>query len=516
MSLQLYNTLTGRKEAFVPLEPGRVRMYSCGPTTYNFFHIGNARSFVFPDLLKRFLRFKGFDVLHVQNLTDVDDKIIQRAQELGVSFRRVAERYGEAYFEDLMRLGCQPPDVNPRASHHISQIIEIIQKLIERGYAYRANGDVYYRVDRFDGYGKLSRQTLSDLVAGARVEVGDKKEHPADFALWKAAKDGEPAWDSPWGPGRPGWHIECSAMSMTYLGSTFDIHTGGADLVFPHHENEIAQSEAATGEPFVRYWLHVGYINIDGEKMSKSRHNFILVREMFKTVAPEAVRLFLISKHYRSPIDFSEEELEATARGWRRLLGVKARLDRVFEGADVDPLPSRERVAMALWESDRDDKGLPQPQALAAGASRELWQETANAWRRFGQAMDDDLNSALAVGALFDLSRAINRYLDGAGADAGGEAARTAAADEAFQVADGVFHRLSDVLGLNVAAGQGASHVTDERVKALEGVVDSILQLRDEARRNKNWELADQLRDRLAAHGIQVEDGPAGSRWTWK
>src|SRR5690606_40752765 len=267
LGLELYNTLTARKEPFTPLEEGRLRMYSCGPTTYNFFHIGNARSFVLPDLLKRYLRFRGYDVLHVQNMTDIDDKIIARARELGVPFDRVAERYGQAYLEDLTRLGCLPPDVGPRASHHIPQIIELIQRLIERGYAYRSGGDVYYQVERFDGYGKLSRQSLSDLVAGARVEVDERKRHPADFALWKAAKPGEPAWDSPWGPGRPGWHIECSAMSMTYLGPTFDIHTGGSDLVFPHHENEVAQSEAATGQPFVRYWLHVGYINIDGEKM---------------------------------------------------------------------------------------------------------------------------------------------------------------------------------------------------------------------------------------------------------
>ena len=379
MSLRLYNTLTRQQEAFEPLDGKTVRMYSCGPTVYDYIHLGNARAFVVPDVLKRYLKASGYDVIHVQNITDIEDKIIGRAQEEGVSFRVIVDRYAQAYFEDLEALGCQKPDHNPKASEHIDDMIALIERLIERDLAYVSGGDVFFAVHKFPNYGRLSRQSLDDLIAGARVEVGEEKRHPADFALWKAAKEGEPYWESPWGRGRPGWHIECSAMSMHYLGQPFDIHTGGADLVFPHHENEIAQSEGATGKPFARFWIHNGYINVDGEKMAKSRGNFFTLRDILKSYPAPVVRLFLLSKHYRSPIEFNQEVMESTQRGYERLTEAVAAL--------------RRRVAGEYVTEDRpetDDE-----------AAAEVYAFVDRQREQFHQGMDDDLNTPVALAALY-------------------------------------------------------------------------------------------------------------------
>jgi cysteinyl-tRNA synthetase len=307
MTLLVYNTLSNQKELFRPIEYGKVKLYSCGPTVYDYFHIGNARAFIVPDVIRRYLTYLGYSVHYVQNITDIDDKIIARAHEQGVDTSEIADRYLEAFFEDVAALGIDKADAYPRATEHVEDIIKLIELLEEKGYTYEAEGSVYYDVSKFEKYGCLSNQNLEQLQSGARIEVDERKRNPADFVLWKASKAGEPSWDSPWGPGRPGWHIECSAMSMKYLGDTFDIHCGGVDLVFPHHENEIAQSEAATGKQFVKYWLHNGYINIDGEKMSKSLGNFLTIREALQHYSPSVIRFFLISKHYRSPINFAQK-----------------------------------------------------------------------------------------------------------------------------------------------------------------------------------------------------------------
>ncbi len=457
MAFTLYNSLTRRKEVFTPLEPGKVRMYVCGMTVYDYCHLGHARVMVVFDVLARYLRWKGYEVTYVRNITDVDDKIIRRAAEEGVPIETLTERFIEAMHEDERALGCLPPDREPRATRSIDAIVAMIQRLLDKGYAYLGdNGDVYYAVARFRDYGKLSGKKPEELRAGARVEVNEAKRDPLDFVLWKRAKPGEPAWDSPWGPGRPGWHIECSAMSTHCLGAHFDIHGGGADLQFPHHENEIAQSEAATGQPFVDYWVHVGFVRVDREKMSKSLGNFFTIRELLAKYPGEVIRFFILASHYRSPLDFSEQSLEQG----------RAALTRLYTTL----------------------RGLPEAEA---GEEGEIWR------RRFEAAMDDDLNTPEALAVLFELAKEINRLRD----QDRERAARLAA----------TLKKLGGVLGLLSQDPErflrgGEAGLSDEEIERL-------IEERDQARKRRDWATADRIRDQLKAQGIVLEDTPQGTSW---
>ncbi|GAB4345254.1 MAG: cysteine--tRNA ligase [Gammaproteobacteria bacterium] len=458
-NLQIYNTLTRSKEPFVPIEPGRVRMYVCGMTVYDYCHLGHARAMVVFDVVVRYLRYLGFEVTYVRNITDIDDKIIQRANENGEPFNRLTERFIEALHEDSAALGILPPDAEPRATDHLDEIIAMIQTLIEKGHAYVAdNGDVYYDVSSFDGYGKLSGKQLDDLRAGARVEVGEAKEDPLDFALWKSAKPGEPSWPSPWGEGRPGWHIECSAMSTRCLGNHFDIHGGGQDLQFPHHENEIAQSEGATGCTFANVWMHNGFVRVNEEKMSKSLGNFFTIREILERYRAEEVRYFILTSHYRSPLNYSTEQLDQA----------RAALTRLYTAL---------RGVTPLQEGERSDFRT-----------------------RFEAAMDDDFNTPEALSVLFDLVREINRCREGD-------------PDQAARLA-GELVELGGVLGILQqnpddylkGSSEGGSGLSDDEIEAM-------IQRRNEARANRDWALADQLRDQLTEQGIVLEDGPQGTTW---
>ena len=460
--MQIYNSMTRKKEEFVPVTPGKVRMYVCGPTVYNYFHIGNARPFIIFDVLRRYFESHGYEVTFVQNFTDIDDKMIRRANEEGITVSQLAERFIAEYFIDAKALGIRPATVHPRATEHIPQIIALIQKLVDNGLAYAADGDVYYRVRAFDHYGCLCGQNLDDLESGARVDVDEHKEDPLDFALWKAQKPGEPAWDSPWGKGRPGWHIECSAMSMTYLGDTFDIHGGGKDLLFPHHENEIAQSEGATGKPYVHYWMHNGFINIDNEKMSKSKNNFFTVRDIAKEYDLEAVRMFMLSAQYRSPVNFSRELIQQAQSSLERLYGARDQLDFLESNAAQREPDAEERAVM-----DAAD------QALA----------------KFNDAMDDDLNTADALGALFELVREIFRL------------PQSSVSRETVAHIRAQMQRMTDVLGL-------LAKQTDE----LTPEVRAMATEREAARKAKNWKRSDELRDAIKAAGYILEDTSAGQK----
>ncbi|WP_044895175.1 cysteine--tRNA ligase [Bacillus alveayuensis] len=462
MAIQLYNTMTRKKEVFEPIEPNKVKMYVCGPTVYNYIHIGNARPAIVFDTIRRYLEFRGYEVQYVSNFTDVDDKLIKAAKELGEDVPTIAERFIQAYFEDVSALGCKKADVHPRVTENIDIIIEFIENLIEKGYAYEADGDVYYKTRKFAEYGKLSHQSIDELRAGARIEVGEKKNDPLDFALWKAAKEGEIAWDSPWGKGRPGWHIECSAMARKYLGDTIDIHAGGQDLTFPHHENEIAQSEALTGKTFAKYWLHNGYININNEKMSKSLGNFVLVHDIIKQIDPQVLRFFMLSVHYRHPINYSEELLESTKNGLERLKTSYANLKHRLESSTN------------LTHND------------------EQWLDKIKSYREaFIKEMDDDFNTANAIAVLFELSKQANLYLL--------EKNTSGTVIRAFLTE---FEQLFAVLGLTLEEEQ----LLDEEIEAL-------IQKRNEARKNRDFALADQIRDQLKAMNIILEDTPQGTRW---
>ncbi|MDU4961381.1 MAG: cysteine--tRNA ligase [Sporomusaceae bacterium] len=477
MSLKVFNTLTRKKEEFVPLEPGRVKMYVCGVTPYNHPHIGNARPFITWDVIRRYLEYGGYQVTHIQNFTDVDDKIIHAANTEGVSWDVIANRYISSYFDVMDRLNIRRATVYPRVSEHMKQIIDMVAKLIDDGFAYVTGGDVYFSVEKFSGYGKLSGRSLDDMKAGARVEVDERKGHPMDFALWKSAKPGEPAWDSLWGKGRPGWHIECSAMSFQYLGSSFDFHGGGSDLVFPHHENEIAQSEAFTGlEPFVHYWLHNGFITVNEEKMSKSLGNFFLVKDILDHFAPGVLRFFILSTHYRSPLDFSDERLREAERGLERL-----------------------KTVMSMWESLDPIAGSG---ASAAGTA--LAQAAAAAKAEFIAAMDDDFNTALAISVLFGLAKELNIYQNAVLAD------NSLHEQTAFAAAKETYLLIGDVLGIfGLEQEQPATH-DSELVAQL---VELLIEMRQQARQKKDWAVADQLRSRLAEIGIVLEDTPQGVRW---
>ena len=462
--MKVYNSMTRTKEELVPLKPGKIGIYACGPTVYDYFHIGNARMFITFDLLRRYLEHRGYEVTYVQNFTDVDDKMIARAQAEGITVAELAEQYIAAYFEDVQALGIRPATVHPRATEHIEKIIELIQELENKGLAYPVDGDMYYDTTAFPDYGRLSGQNLDDLDAGARVDVDEGKRHPADFALWKAEKPGEPAWDSPWGRGRPGWHIECSAMSMTYLGETFDIHCGGQDLMFPHHENEIAQSEGATGQPFVRYWMHNGFLNIDNRKMSKSLGNFFTVRDILKEYEAEDIRMFMLSAHYRSPLNFSREMMAQARAGLMRLYTARDRLDFLLAHAH-DGEPSAEEQELIA----RAEAALPS----------------------FYEAMDDDLNTAGALGVMFELVYDINTVLAETSSRRAVEAARTA------------LLAMADVLGLLV-----------KKDDALPSDIQALVDERAQARTDRDWKKSDALRDELIARGYTVEDTKLGQKIT--
>jgi cysteinyl-tRNA synthetase len=457
--------MTMQKEEFVPLEDGKVKMYACGPTVYDYIHIGNARPIIVFDALRRYFEYRGYEVTFVQNFTDIDDKIIRRANELGISSRELAEKFIEEYYVDAKGLGVREATVHPRATENIQQIIDIIKTLIDKGLAYESGGDVYFRTERYDGYGKLSHQSLDDLRAGARVDVSEIKENPMDFALWKKAKPGEPAWPSPWGEGRPGWHIECSAMSGRYLGKTIDIHCGGQDLTFPHHENEIAQSEGASGQTFVRYWLHNGYINVDNKKMSKSLGNFFTVRDAAAAYGYENIRMFMLMSHYRSPLNYSGEALTHAKNALERLKQARTSLQFVAENGQ---------------EGDFDEASLDA--------------KLASYRARYIEAMDDDFNTADAISVIFELVREANTLVS--------SGAMTRRAAEKVLA---LFDELTGVLGLLYAE-------KDEDTKLAEEV-EALIAARQAARKEKNWAEADRIRDKLKEMGIILEDTPQGVRW---
>lgn len=466
MSIRVYNTLSREKEDFVPLEDKRVRMYVCGPTVYASAHIGHAMSYILFDAIRRYLEYRGYDVRHVQNFTDVDDKIINRANQEGIPPTELAERYIREFLTESQELNLLPAHVYPRASREIGPIISIIETLIEQGHAYVVEGDVYFRVTSKEDYGKLSHRTLEEMQAGERVEVDVRKEHPMDFALWKSAKPGEPAWESPWGPGRPGWHIECSAMSATYLGPQIDIHGGGQDLIFPHHENEIAQSECCTGEqPFVRYWLHNGLLQMGGQKMAKSVGNLITIRQILDKYDADALRLFVLSSYYRRPLTYTEDSLPSAARAVERIRTVF----RQKEGEQ--PVEASQAVTDALL--------------TAAHQAKEA----------FVAAMDDDFNTAQAIGYLFDLVREINRGRE-QGASAG-----------ALVEAKGILAELAGVLGFRLEPPRG------EREMEAAPFIDLLIAVRAGLRSRKQWDLADDVRNRLAGLGVTLEDKPDGTIW---
>ncbi|MBE3576810.1 MAG: cysteine--tRNA ligase [Limnochordales bacterium] len=497
-SLRVTNTLTRQKEVFIPRDEGRVSIYTCGVTPYDESHLGHARPAVFFDVVRRYLASRGWQVRYVQNFTDVDDKIIARAQREGIPALEISRRYADEYLAAMDALGVRRADVYPKVSEHIPVIIEMVARLVEKGHAYVSGGDVYFAVESFPGYGKLSGQRLEEMMAGARVEVGEGKRHPADFALWKAARPGEPSWQSPWGPGRPGWHIECSAMSLHYLGNHFDIHGGGLDLVFPHHENEIAQSEAYTGDaPFVRYWLHNGLVTTRAEKMSKSLGNFITVRALLKEYPAEFIRYLLLSVHYRSPLEFGADALAAARRGWERLLLGWQELNRRLETV----MPS---LPQATGAATGPGIGATSPLAGVVRQTRE----------NFRRAMDDDWNTPVAISTLFELTRSVNSLLH-SGAELAGDTLTALAAARDLMRELGV-----ELLGIlpadpHRAFGASAAGGTDDTAITTR-LIELLLEVREDARRRRDFVQADRIRDALGACGIVVEDTPAGPRWRFR
>ncbi len=463
--MRIFNTMSKTKEEFVPVDENEVKIYACGPTVYNFIHIGNARPLCVFDVLRRYLEYRGYNVKFVQNFTDIDDKIINRANVEGITFEEVSKKYIEEFWTDAHGLNFKDATIHPKATENIDEIIDIIKSLENKGYAYAVNGDVYFRTLKFKEYGKLSHQPIEDLVSGARIAVGDIKENPLDFALWKGAKEGEPYWESPWGKGRPGWHIECSAMNRKYLGKTIDIHCGGQDLIFPHHENEIAQSECANGCSFSKYWMHNGYINVDNVKMSKSLGNFKTVREIANAYGYEVIRYFLISAHYRTPINYNLEIVEQCKASLERLYTCRESLDFAIKNA-VD-------------ETSSDDE--------------KMISELSERRKQFIDAMDDDLNTADGISALFDLTKDINtKILD------------KSVSKAVCEFAAKLFDELSNVLGL----------LYNRKENDLDSEIEALIEERQEARKNKDWATADRIRDELKARGIILKDTPQGVTWT--
>jgi cysteinyl-tRNA synthetase len=479
MTIRIYNTLKKKKEVFEPIEPGKVRMYVCGPTVYDSCHIGHARSVVVFDVIVRYLKASGYDVTYVRNFTDVDDKIINRANKMDVTCHEIAEKYITEFYTDMDALNVQRATIEPRATEHIADIIRIIELLIAKNVAYGIENDVYFAVEKFNEYGRLSGRRIEEMEAGARVDVDERKRNPFDFALWKGAKPGEPSWDSPWGPGRPGWHIECSAMSSALLGETIDIHGGGKDLIFPHHENEIAQSEAAFGKPFVKYWIHNGFINIDHEKMSKSLGNFMMIKDIIKTCHPEALRLFLLTNHYRSPIDYTPQNIQEASKSLDKFYGVLKRINETVEN-------SPEAV-----ENDSFD---------------------GEYWEKFCFAMDDDFNSALGLGSVFDAVRYINRLLD----------------ETPGSIPDDILGKVLSIKTQILKIGTILGILTEDpdhyfrckKISALENqdldpmVIENLIKKRSQARASKNWAGADDIRKKLEAMNVVVEDRADGTFWS--
>ena len=469
MSIRVHNSLTRTKEEFQPRDESRVGIYVCGVTPYSETHIGHARPAVVWDVIRRYLEYRGYNVFLVQNYTDVDDKIIDRAKELGMNPAELAERHIAEFEAQMEALGVRPPDAAPRATQHIDDMIEVVESLIAKGHAYQVNGDVYFDIASYTGYGRLSNRRTEELMADESSEYRSKKRNPGDFALWKSAKPGEPSWDSPWGDGRPGWHIECTAMSVKLLGRGFDFHGGGTDLVFPHHENEIAQSEAYLGEPFVRYWLHHGMLRLQGEKMSKSTGNVVDLNQILERFPGPAIRYYLLSAHYRKPLNFSWSLLEDAERAWKRWANG-------FQGL--------QSTAGSVGSTDTDDDG-----ALAAAAADHL--------REFERAMDDDFNTPRAMSQGFDLIRLVNEGI------ASGQAAPSGLkrAYETLQI-------MGDILGLNPEAPEEIPSITGD-------LLDLLVEIRSEMRERKDWMMADRIRDRLSELGVSVEDTPHGTRWKW-
>lgn len=463
MSIQIFNSLTRKKETFIPLEEGKVKMYVCGPTVYNYIHIGNSRPVIVYDTVRRYLQYAGYEVKFVSNFTDVDDKIIKAANELGEEVFELTERFIAAYFDDITALGCKKADVHPRVTDHMKDIIEFIGVLIEKGYAYESQGDVYYRTRKFQGYGKLSHQSIDDLQVGARIEIGEKKEDPLDFALWKSAKPGEIKWNSPWGEGRPGWHIECSVMAREHLGDTIDIHAGGQDLTFPHHENEIAQSEAHTGKTFARYWMHNGYINIDNEKMSKSLGNFVLVNDIRQQIDPQVLRFFMLSVHYRHPINFAQDLVESAKAGLDRLRTAYVNVEhRIESSADL-------------------------------GEDKAIWMDKIHQVKvQFEEAMNDDFNTANAISTLFELAKHANTYLKESNTE-----------EEVLRAFLSTFDSLGDVLGIEFK----------QEVELLDEEIEALIEERNLARKNRDFARSDEIRDQLLSMNIVLEDTRQGTRW---
>ncbi|MGA2192620.1 MAG: cysteine--tRNA ligase [Nitrospirota bacterium] len=503
--LRVYNTLSGEKEDFRPLNDARVGIYACGVTVYDHSHLGHARGAVIFDVVRKYLRHKGFSVTYARNFTDVDDKIIKRAAETGMTWKEVAEKYTDEYIKDMQKLGVDRPDLEPRATDYIPEIVNLVKTLVDKGYAYASGDDVFFSVRKFPGYGKLSKKPLDDMMAGARVDVNEQKNDPLDFVLWKKSKPGEPSWDSPWGPGRPGWHIECSAMSTKLLGDTFDIHGGGMDLTFPHHENEIAQAEAATGKPFVKYWMHNGFVNINREKMSKSLGNFFTIKEILDKYEPEAVRLFLLSTHYRNPIDFSDQSLKDSKAAIDRYYTMMEGLEEAI-GKDYPPRPVK------------SDELSP--------AVREFYGKIATFKERFEEAMDDDFNTASAIGAVFELVREINRittdkallnrgaYIRDVLAEARDALKEASKILNLFMVEPGEWfrgERLSITLPsfeISITGGPNEALSSEQ--------IQSLIDGRNAARASKDWKKADEIRDKLAQAGVELLDGPEGTKWRRK
>lgn len=464
--MKIYNTMTRKKEEFIPLEEGKVKMYVCGPTVYNFIHLGNARPFTVFDTLRRYFEYRGYEVTYIQNFTDVDDKIIKRSHEEGISPEEVAEKYIKEYFIDCDGLGIKRATVHPQVTDNIENIIVFVQDLIDKGYAYEAGGDVLFRTRKFEEYGKLSHQNIEELELGARIDVDDKKEDPLDFVLWKAKKEGEPGWQSPWGEGRPGWHIECSVMSNRYLGNTIDIHAGGQDLQFPHHENEIAQSECRSGHTFARYWMHNGYINVDGEKMSKSLGNFFTVRDISEKYDLGLVRFFLLATQYRNPVNFSDTVLEQAKAGLERLTNARDNAEFILGNLDDSGLRDEEKDLAAGLDKYRD---------------------------RFIEAMDDDLNTADAISVIFELAKFMNTNIS------------DQSSKEFVQLNLDIFNELTGVLNI--------ANKSVEEDDSLSQKVEDLIAKRAQAKKEKNFVLADQIRDELAAMGIAIEDTRQGVKW---
>ncbi|MBP1919160.1 cysteine--tRNA ligase [Youngiibacter multivorans] len=459
--MKVYNTLTRKKEEFVPIEEGKVRMYVCGPTVYNLFHIGNARTFIIFDTIRKYLEYRGFEVKFVQNFTDIDDKMIRKANDTGITVKELGDKYITEYYKDADALKIKRATVNPRATGYISEMVKFISELISKGYAYETDGDVYFSTIRFNEYGKLSGQNLDDLMSGARIEIDERKKDPMDFALWKAAKPGEPSWESPWGPGRPGWHIECSCMAYDLLGETIDIHAGGTDLVFPHHENEIAQSESRTGKTFARYWLHGAFVNVDNKKMSKSLNNFFTAREILEKYDNEVVRLFMLSGHYRTQINFTMELLDSAKASLERMYNALTRMNGFLASA-------------------------------AEGTDQKIIEMIDSYKSRYIEKMDDDFNTADAISVIFELIKEINTSID--------ETSGKGTIEHAISV----LRELGKPIGI----------MQNEVGGSLEKEVEELIEKRQQARKEKNFKLSDSIRDELSAKGIVLEDTPQGVRWS--